>query len=99
MFLFLPPIFLEYTATSTTSSSPEFNVTDTGVDVNIGVTSGLSTSSSSPFRKNDRDIMFGDDLGNFQDFVFSPFTVNQASDDDEALITKGQFKQLNDKLD
>lgn len=76
MFLFLPPIFLEYTATSTTSSSPEFNVTDTGVDVNIVVTLGQGTSLPSPFRKNDHDIMFGDDLGNFQDFVFIPFIVN-----------------------
>ena len=33
------------------------------------------------------------------DFIFSPFTIHQTSDDDEALMTKGQFKAINENLD
>lgn len=32
------------------------------------------------------------------DFVFNPFTIHLNSDDDDALMTKGQFKKLNEKL-
>lgn len=33
------------------------------------------------------------------EFVFHPFSINFSSDDDEASMTKGQFKQLNKKID
>lgn len=43
--------------------------------------------------------MFGDDQETFTDFVFSPFTINLNSDDDDAPMTKWQFAKLNKKLD
>ena len=52
-----------------------------------------------PLRDDDLDLIFGDSQEDFQDFNYSPFTVHQTSDDDEAPITKGKFKTLNEKLD
>lgn len=43
-------------------------------------------------------MLFRDDQETYTDFVFSPFTIN-ISDDDDATMTKGQFRKLNEKLD
>lgn len=34
-----------------------------------------------------------------KNFAFHPFNLNTNNDEDEASMIKGQFKQLNDKLD
>lgn len=46
-----------------------------------------NTSTASPLRDNNLDIIFGDDQEAFQDFTFIPFTINQKSDDDESPMT------------
>lgn len=51
-----------------------------------------ATSIASTTFDFDPDIIFWDDQENFQEFVFIPFTINLNRDDDEALMTKGQFK-------
>lgn len=75
------------------------NVSDMGADVNTSVTMGRGTSTTSPLRDDDPDILFGDDPENFTDLVFSTFTVHANSDDDDAPMKKGMFKQLKAKLD
>ena len=59
------------------------NVFDTGA-FDFGVTVGPSTSTTSPLREDDPNILYGDDQDDFRNYVFSPFTVHHASDDDEA---------------
>lgn len=69
-----------------------------GQNIHSSVTSELDTSNFPP--KNDsNDIKYGDDIGSFTDFVFSPFTINLNSDGDNAPMMKGSFKKLNEKLD
>lgn len=75
------------------------NVSDTGVDINFDVTLGRGASTASPLDEDDANILFGNDQENFTDFVFSPFTINVNSDDDDAPMSEGQFKTLNEKLD
>ena len=43
--------------------------------------------------------MLGDDQNVFEEFQYNPFNVHQASDDEDAPMTKGKFKALNGKLD
>ena len=71
------------------TSDIHVNVSDTGADVNFGVTMGPGTSTASPLRDDNPNILFGDDQENFTDFVFSPFTIHVNSDDDDAPMTKG----------
>lgn len=75
--------------TTTKVNTPEVivNVSDTGESVDFGITMGPSTSTASLLRDTDPNIFFGDDQEAFQDFTFSPSTVHQTSDDDEAPMT------------
>lgn len=70
-----------------------------GAQFNFGVTLGPSTSTTSPLRDDDPYIIYCDDHEGFQDFTFNPFTIHQTNDDDNTLMTQGQFKQLSAKLD
>lgn len=69
-----------------------------GLNANIGMTLEQPFTSVPP-KHDDADILFGDDQEPIVNFVFHPFSVNFTSDDDEEPMTKGQFKQLKEKLD
>lgn len=66
---FSTPLFTDSTSTTTTIvvSTPEVtvNVSNTGEDVNFGVTVGPNTSTALPFHYEDPDIVFGDDRDTF----------------------------------
>lgn len=62
----------------------------------FGATVSPSTFTASPLRNVDPDLIFEDAQEDFQDFHLSPFTINQSSDDHEALMKKGLFKALNE---
>lgn len=101
-FLFHSPFNRDSAATTTASISTlmkTVNVSDTGAHVDFRVTKGPSTSTTSPLREDDSDIVFGDDQEAFQDFTFSPFTLHWNNDDDDAPMTQGKFKQPSAKLD
>lgn len=63
------------------------------------MTSKQPSSSVPPF-DDDANILFGNDQESIVDFVFQQFFVNFNSDydDDDAPMTKGQFRELNEKL-
>lgn len=86
--------------TTSTISSPQVtvNISDTGACA-FGVTVAFSSSPVSPLRVDDPDTIFGHDGDDFQDFHYSPFTFYEENDDDDAPMTKGRFKALNQKLD
>lgn len=88
------PLFTNSTTTTTTTTTPTFNnnVSDTGAEA-----SGFTHVSL--LQTDDSDTMFGDDHDNFDIFHYSPFTFQKDSDDDDAPISKGQFKVLNTNLD
>lgn len=60
-------------------------------NANIVLTTG-NISSSVPNSNADEDVISGDDLEPIDDFVFPSFTVRVDSGDDDAPITKGQFR-------
>lgn len=93
------PLFTESTTTTTTiTGTPPFNVFDMGTGAS-GVTVGPISRPISPLRTTDPDTVFGDSFDDFQDFHYSPFVVQQESDEDDAPMTKRNFKALNIKLD
>lgn len=71
--------------------------TDVSVILVGGVTPNITTTS--PLIDDDSYVMYKVDQDDFQHYVFSLVTYHQASDDDEAPMTKRQFKALNGKLD
>lgn len=73
------------------------NVSNTGEGA-LGFVSGNITPPFSPLRQGDGDTIFGEGLFSFESFPYSPFTVQQDSDDD-ALVTQRHLKTLNEKLD
>lgn len=74
------------------------NAFDMGVGTS-GVTIGPSSTPISSLRAIDPNTIFSDGCDAFQDFHYSPFTVLQEGDDDDALMSKGQFKALNKKFE
>ncbi|CAI9274748.1 unnamed protein product [Lactuca saligna] len=64
----------------------------------IGVTLCFASFTISPLRQDDQDTNFAGYHDEFQYSKYSPFNVQEESDDD-APITKGKFKAVNEKLD
>nr|KAJ0207626.1 hypothetical protein LSAT_V11C500271040 [Lactuca sativa] len=106
------PIFTESTVPTTSSVSTPLGVPiiksvseeiqTSGILGNtseVGPNASICPSSSIPPFDDDTGILFGDDQEPIFDFVFQPFTVNFKSDVVDALMTKGQFKELNEKHD
>lgn len=58
----------------------------------------FGSSTISPLRQHDPNTIFGDDTGYFNDFTFSSFNIQDDGDDD-APVTKGKIKAINEKLD
>lgn len=91
------PIVKSFSEATRTSDIP-INASDAGANVYIGVTLDQGTSPASPFNEEE-EILFGDNQEPIFNFVFNPFTINLNNDDDDAPMTKGQFKKLDEKLD
>ncbi|XP_023762192.1 cell wall protein DAN4-like [Lactuca sativa] len=94
------PLFTDSTTTTTTTTStPPISVTvsDTGAGAS-GFTLGHESTPISPLRQGDPDTVFGYDVDDFEAFTYIPFTIQDDSNDD-APITKGQLKALNEKMD
>lgn len=95
----LPEVLIvNYIPEATRASDINVNVSDTGKNVYAGVTCEPDTYIVPSLDEFD-DILYGDAQETFPDFIFSPFTINVNSDDDDAQMTKGQFKQLTENLD
>ncbi|KAL7587924.1 hypothetical protein Lser_V15G40914 [Lactuca serriola] len=91
------PLFMDSTAATTTNSSTPsvtVNVSDMG-ERTYGLSSGVDITPISHLCQDDPDIIFGDGRGVFEDFTYSPFRVQQGSDEDDAPMTTGQFKAIN----
>ncbi|KAL7587925.1 hypothetical protein Lser_V15G40915 [Lactuca serriola] len=96
------PLFMESTAattTTTTTSTPPItvNVSDMGERA-YGFSSGVDITPISPLCQDDPDTIFGDGRDIFEDFTYSPFRVQQESDEDDAPMTTEQFKAINTML-
>ncbi|CAI9260797.1 unnamed protein product [Lactuca saligna] len=91
------PTFESYQEENRSSKIPG-NTSNMESNVNICVTTE-NVSSSIPNSNDDEDVIFGDDPEPIDDVIFLSFTMRVASDDDDAPITKGQFKKLNQKVD
>ncbi|CAI9263391.1 unnamed protein product [Lactuca saligna] len=92
------PIFTDSTTTSTTTIEPlvSINATDAGAGASI-FTTVHSTPPISFLRHNNPNMIFGDD-DDFAGFTCSPFNIRTKSDD-EALVTRGQLKEIHEKLE
>ena len=67
-------------------------------NVNIGLFT-RNISYFVPTSNVDEDVIFRDDPKPIDDFVLPSFTMKVDSDADDALMMKGQFKKLNQKVD
>lgn len=93
------PLFTNSTSTTTTSTvEPPVSVNTSDVRVGAsGFTVGQSTPPISHLRQDDPNIVFGEEEEDFGGFTYSPFNIRTASDD-EAPVTKGQLKDIKEKL-
>ncbi|CAI9275469.1 unnamed protein product [Lactuca saligna] len=73
------------------------NASDVGAGAS-GFTAGHLTPPVSPFHHDDPAMIYGDDDEDFEGFAYSPFKIWTKSDD-EAPVTKGKLKAINEKLD
>ncbi|CAI9269763.1 unnamed protein product [Lactuca saligna] len=95
------PFLTDSTTTTTTTFivDPTVTVNTSYVGVGpLGFTIGHSTPPISPFRQDDLDMIYGGDDDDFEGFTYSPFNI-QIERDDEALVTRGKLKAINEKLD
>lgn len=95
---------LEVTVTKSVSeevdtSGIHVNISDMGADANIGVTNEPVTSTTSTTFDFDPDILFGDDQEMFEDFFLNVSPSIKTVMTMKPLMSKGQYKQLNEKLD
>ena len=94
------PLFTDSTAT-TTGTTVEPPVTINASDVGVGAsgfTVGYSTIPISPLNEDDPDIVYDGDDKDFRGLTYSPFNIRTESDD-EAPVTKGKLKAINENLD
>ncbi|CAI9261280.1 unnamed protein product [Lactuca saligna] len=94
------PLFTDSTATTTTTTNEpplSVNSSDAGAG-GLGFSVGHSTPPISPLRQDDPDMIFSEDEEDFRGFTYSPFNI-QTENDDDAPVTKGQLKAINEKVD
>ncbi|CAI9276629.1 unnamed protein product [Lactuca saligna] len=93
------PLYTDSTVPPKTSREPvvSVNTSDAGAKTS-GFTSSHISPPISPIYRADPDMIYGDDEDDLAGFTFSLITIRAASDD-EASITKGQLKAINEKLD
>ncbi|CAI9278951.1 unnamed protein product [Lactuca saligna] len=93
------PLYTDSTVPPTTFGEPSIsvNASDAGAKTS-GFQSSHVSPSISPIYQDDPEMIYRDDEDELPGFTFSPFTVHNESDD-EAPVTKGQLKSINEKLD
>ena len=93
------PLFTEITTTTITTTEPQVrvNVSDTGEPTSGTETLITSKPLSSP-NSNESNTVLGVEDIQFDSFYYSPYII-QSDDDDDALVTKRNLKDLNEKLD
>ncbi|CAI9280613.1 unnamed protein product [Lactuca saligna] len=94
------PMLTTSTTNPITSTIPDVTVNASDTRATTSVLTTPVSSSISLFRTDDPNMIFGhdgdeDDLGGF---TYSPFQI-WTDNEDEALISKGQLKAINEKLD
>ncbi|CAI9302847.1 unnamed protein product [Lactuca saligna] len=94
------PLFTYSSATTTTSTvDPPVTVNTSDVWAGAsGFTFGHFTPPISHFPQYNPDMIYGGDDDNFVGFTCSPFNI-QTESGEEAPVTRGQLKDINEKLD